>query len=214
MRSLLLVALVVSLTACAREPANNSHSSDDTEATATTATATATATASTASAPSASAAVATVDTAASASASAALAKLCAEQHKKPYPEIGSSASDIQLRVVTQSLPRTSATASASPSAVGGGTVANVSQVVASMAAGFRRCFNQGLQCDEHMEGSLRVSTKIGPDGSIVAVAPYGAHGLSQGVIDCVLGVVTSKQFAPPDGGGATVVIPVLFTRAE
>lgn len=92
-----------------------------------------------------------------------------------------------------------------------GKVANASQVVAGMGAGFRRCYNLGLAEDAHMKGSVRVTTKIGPGGEVVSAVPTGGAGLSEAVIACVVERITKASFVAPDGGGATVVIPITFT---
>lgn len=100
-------------------------------------------------------------------------------------------------------------ASIGGASVSGGSVANASSVVAGMGAGFRRCYNKGLQEDPNMKGSVRITAKIGPNGEVLSVSPSGS-GLSGTVISCVASRVSSAQFAPPEGGGATVVIPVTF----
>lgn len=100
-------------------------------------------------------------------------------------------------------------ASIGGAAVSGGSVANASSVVARMQAGFRRCYNRGLQEDPNMKGSVRITARIGPNGEVLSVSPSGS-GLSGTVISCVAARVSSAQFAPPEGGGATVVIPVTF----
>jgi hypothetical protein len=100
-------------------------------------------------------------------------------------------------------------ASIGGAAVSGGSVANASSVVAGMAAGFRRCYNKGLQEDPNMKGSVRITAKIGPNGEVLSASPSGS-GLSGTVISCVAARVSSAQFAPPEGGGATIVIPVTF----
>ncbi len=94
--------------------------------------------------------------------------------------------------------------------VSGGNVANASSVVAGMGAGFRRCYNKGLAEDPNMKGSVRITAKIGPNGEVLSASPSGGGGLSGTVISCVTARVSSAQFAPPEGGGATVVIPVTF----
>jgi len=101
-------------------------------------------------------------------------------------------------------------ASIGGAAVAGGSVANASSVVAGMAAGFRRCYNRGLQEDPTMKGSVKITAKIGPNGEVLGASPSGGGGLSGTVISCVASRVASAQFAPPDGGGATIVIPVSF----
>lgn len=94
--------------------------------------------------------------------------------------------------------------------VSGGTVGNAGAVVAGMAAGFRRCYQRGLAEDPGMKGSIRITAKIGPNGEVLSASPGGGGGLSGTVTSCVAGVVSSRTFAKPDGGGATIVIPVSF----
>ncbi|KYF78617.1 hypothetical protein BE17_09355 [Sorangium cellulosum] len=95
-------------------------------------------------------------------------------------------------------------------AVSGGSVSNAPSIVAGMTAGFRRCYNKGLQEDPSMKGSVRITAKIGPNGEVISATPSGGSGLSGTVVSCVVARVQSAQFAPPEGGGATVVIPVTF----
>lgn len=94
--------------------------------------------------------------------------------------------------------------------VSGGSVANASSVVAKMAAGFRRCYNRGLQENPDMKGSIRITAKIGPNGEVLGASASGGGGLSGTVVSCVTARVGSAQFSPPEGGGATIVIPVSF----
>lgn len=101
-------------------------------------------------------------------------------------------------------------ASIGGASVSGGTVGNASSVVAGMAAGFRRCYQKGLQEDPNMKGSVRVTARIGPNGEVQSASPAGGGGLSGTVTSCVAGVVSSRTFDKPEGGGATIVIPVSF----
>ncbi len=95
--------------------------------------------------------------------------------------------------------------------VAGGAVANASAVVAGMAGAFRRCFNRGLQEDPTMKGSVRITAKIGKSGEVLETSPSGGAGLSEIVIGCVAARVSSGKFSPPEGGLATIVIPVSMT---
>jgi hypothetical protein len=61
-----------------------------------------------------------------------------------------------------------------------------------------------------MKGSVRVTARIGPNGEVLSASASGGGGLSGSVVSCVQARVASAQFAPPEGGGATVVIPVTF----
>jgi hypothetical protein len=91
----------------------------------------------------------------------------------------------------------------------GGAVANANAVVAAMAAGFRRCYNIGLTHeDPTMKGTLRITARIGPNGEVLSASASGGGTLSPTVIGCLRSRVASSQFAPPEGGGATLLIPV------
>ena len=96
--------------------------------------------------------------------------------------------------------------------VSGGHVSNASAVVAGMASGFRRCYNRGLAENPEMEGSIKISAQIGPNGEVLSSSPSGGGGLSAAVVSCVKARVASAQFAPPEGGSATIVIPVTLVR--
>lgn len=87
-----------------------------------------------------------------------------------------------------------------------GNVANAQ----GMGAGFRRCFNRALQDDPKASGSVRLTAIIGPDGRVVSVSPSAPIGLPDNMIVCLIVCVSNTQFAPPDGGKATIVIPTSF----
>lgn len=98
--------------------------------------------------------------------------------------------------------------------VSGGAVTNAATVVAGMAAGFRRCYQKGLVEDASMKGTVRITARIGPAGEVQSAAPSSGGGLSSTVTSCVAGVVSSRTFDKPAGGGATIVIPVSFSPAS
>lgn len=64
-----------------------------------------------------------------------------------------------------------------------------------------------------MKGSVRLTAKIDATGHVASVVP-AVYGLSVKVAACVTAVVAAAQFAPPEGGGATVVIPVTFVAVD
>lgn len=97
--------------------------------------------------------------------------------------------------------------SAEPS---GGVVSNAQQVVAAMRAGLRACYKHGLDIDPTMQGSVRVIATVGANGEVVSARPSGASGLSQEVVRCVTNRVSGAQFSAPQGGNATIVIPMSF----
>jgi hypothetical protein len=59
---------------------------------------------------------------------------------------------------------------------------------------------------------MRVTAKIGPTGDVLSVKP-SATGLSGDVIWCVSRRLSNALFAPPEGGEATIVIPVKLAPA-
>jgi hypothetical protein len=90
----------------------------------------------------------------------------------------------------------------------GGHVNDMAKVVAGMAPAFTRCYDIGLGQDSKMAGSVRVTIKIGPKGEVISAAPAGGDGLSAEVIACVIHVVQAARFSPPEGGSATITIPL------
>ncbi|MFO0613842.1 MAG: protein kinase [Polyangiaceae bacterium] len=103
-----------------------------------------------------------------------------------------------------------AAAAVGGAALSGGTVANAGSVVAGMSAGFRACYQRGLAEDPTMAGTVRVTAKIGPSGEVQSTSATSTGNLSGAVVACVQSRVASAQFSPPEGGGATLVIPVTF----
>jgi len=91
----------------------------------------------------------------------------------------------------------------------GGRVDGVASVIAGLRAGFRRCYNDGLRGDPAMRGSVRLTAVIGPPGDVLSVRPT-ATGLSDAVVSCVAARLASARFAAPEGGSATVDVPVTF----
>lgn len=106
-----------------------------------------------------------------------------------------------------------AVATPNATATSGGSVTNASAVVASMAPAFRRCYNHALQKDPNTRGSARITGKIGAQGEVLSVSP-SSSGLSADTVACISAVVASARFSPPEGGGATIVIPVTFVSHD
>jgi TonB family protein len=94
--------------------------------------------------------------------------------------------------------------------VKGGAVSNADRVVAGMRAGFRACYNRGLASNPDLQGSVRIVATIGPNGEVSGATSQGGSSLGDEVVQCVIRRVKSANFSPPEGGRATVVIPVTF----
>ena len=98
-----------------------------------------------------------------------------------------------------------------PPSISGSDFPDAPRVVAGMQAGLRLCYRRGLEQDDPtMQGSVRVTAQVGPNGEVRSAQPSGGGGLSPGVIACVVSRVRSAQFGSPASGGATVVIPMTF----
>jgi tetratricopeptide (TPR) repeat protein len=91
-----------------------------------------------------------------------------------------------------------------------GYVANAASVVSQMAAPFRRCYNAALQVDPNVEGSLRITATVGAQGEVLRATATTRGSLPRATIDCVLDVAFAATFSAPEGGAATIVIPVTF----
>lgn len=96
-------------------------------------------------------------------------------------------------------------------AVAGGSVSNAARVVAGMRAGFRNCYQRGLNEDPNAAGSIRLTIKVGPGGEVTAVTPAPAGQLPASVIACVVNRARAAQFAPPDSGSPVISVPITFT---
>lgn len=93
-------------------------------------------------------------------------------------------------------------------------IANADAVVASLRAQFRSCYQQGLQTDPTMAGTVLISAKVDADGSVVASDVGFAKGLSSEVATCLAGVVKAATFAAPGGTGSTLQIPITFQPGQ
>jgi hypothetical protein len=97
-------------------------------------------------------------------------------------------------------------------AVSGGTVSNAARVVAGMRAGFRACYNRGLQENPDAQGSIRLTIRVGAGGEVQGVSASPSGNLPASVVGCVQSRASAAQFAPPEGGSAVVVVPVTFVK--
>jgi hypothetical protein len=94
-------------------------------------------------------------------------------------------------------------------AVSGGEIRNASSVIASRAAGFRRCFNEASKDGVEPCGTLRMTVRVNEIGAIVSVHTESI-GLDRALSECVASKIWEAQFDAPEGGAATLIIPVAF----
>jgi len=65
-----------------------------------------------------------------------------------------------------------------------------------------------------MSGKLGVSVRIGPNGEVQSASMVSNSGLSPAATDCVVRVLKQAQFDAIGGGGSTMQVPLVFTRAK
>jgi Ca-activated chloride channel family protein len=122
--------------------------------------------------------------------------------------IGSSSSEVGSGAVVAG-PK--GNASVGGVAVSGGTVSNAARGVAGMRAGFRACYQRGLNENPDIQGSLRLTILVGSGGAVTNVTPNGTSGnLPASVVGCVVARARTAQFDPPEGGTATIAVPITF----
>jgi hypothetical protein len=90
------------------------------------------------------------------------------------------------------------------------SVRNASSVIAALAPDFRACYNHVLRRDPDMAGTVRLTANIGAGGAVLRVhslAPASYHAL---MVECPMDRLLAAHFSPPEGGGATIVVPLTF----
>jgi hypothetical protein len=98
------------------------------------------------------------------------------------------------------------------SSVAGGNISNAAKVVAAMRPAFRACYQKSLDQNPDSQGSIKMAIKVGPGGEVTGVTATPSGNLAPGVIDCVTARARRAQFDPPEGGAATVQVPVTFVK--
>jgi hypothetical protein len=93
-------------------------------------------------------------------------------------------------------------------------VPDAPKVIGGLYGGFRRCYEAGLNGENpDMEGTIRVTAKVGPNGEVTSATPTVSGSLSGGVVSCVVGKIKGAQFSPPTNGvGAVLMIPVTLKK--
>jgi hypothetical protein len=96
--------------------------------------------------------------------------------------------------------------------VQGGTVSNASRVVAGMRAGFRACYQRGLNENPDSSGSIRLTIRVGAGGEVAGVTATPTGSLPASVVSCVQARAQAAQFDAPEGGSAVIQVPVTFVK--
>lgn len=93
-----------------------------------------------------------------------------------------------------------------------GNVSGAASVIAAMRAGFRRCYEQGLQRDPDIAGRINLTIQVGPAGNVSSVSGGPSGNIPSSVVDCVKARASAGQFNPPDGGSAAISVPISFVK--
>jgi hypothetical protein len=96
--------------------------------------------------------------------------------------------------------------------VQGGMISNASRVVAGMRAGFRACYQRGLDENPDAQGRIQLTIRVGPGGEVSGVTAVPSGNLPASVVACVRSRASTAQFDPPEGGAAAINVPVSFVK--
>jgi hypothetical protein len=92
-----------------------------------------------------------------------------------------------------------------------GTIADAESVVDRLRSRFNECYEKALWQNPDSQGALRVTSRIAVDGRVSSSRGVGI-GLGADTYQCVTRAVLDARFAPPEGGSATLAIPVVLVQ--
>ena len=107
------------------------------------------------------------------------------------------------------MPSGPSDSSATSSAPQISNISDASRVVAGMRAGFRACYQRGLNRDGTLQGAVRLTIRIQASG-VVETVTATSFGFPDAVVDCLLERAGKAVFDPPEGGSAVLQVPVTF----
>ena len=91
-----------------------------------------------------------------------------------------------------------------------GSVGNARATVVGLAPVFRACYNDVLRQDPAMKGWIRLIATIGAGGEVLRVRTLAPASFAESMIQCPMERLLAVRFAPPEGGRATIIVPVTF----
>jgi Ca-activated chloride channel family protein len=107
-----------------------------------------------------------------------------------------------------------ANASVGGPSVTGGSVDNAARVVAGMRAGFRNCYNRALPQNPEACGKIILTIGVGSDGGVQRVSTASTGSLPDTAVACVKARAQAAQFDPPQGGKATITVPITMITED
>jgi hypothetical protein len=93
-----------------------------------------------------------------------------------------------------------------------GSVPDAERVIYGLRSAFRRCYQRGLEQYPDAEGAVRLTFVIQSNGEPGSVGAAPSGNLPRSIVSCIQGHARSAQFAPPEGGSAVVVAPVILRK--
>jgi hypothetical protein len=93
-----------------------------------------------------------------------------------------------------------------------GSVPDAERVIYGLRAAFRQCYQRGLDQFPDAEGAVRLTFAVGPNGEPTNVGAASSGNLPPSIVSCIQGRARNAQFAPPEGGSAVVVAPVILRK--
>jgi hypothetical protein len=93
-----------------------------------------------------------------------------------------------------------------------GIVPDAERVIYGLRSAFRRCYQRGLDQYPDAEGAVRLTFVIQSNGDPGSVGAAPSGNLPPSIVSCIQGHARSAQFAPPEGGSAVVVAPVILKK--
>jgi hypothetical protein len=85
-------------------------------------------------------------------------------------------------------------------------------VVAGLRPAIHHCFSRWLDSKLDAQGSVRLALELGCAGEVEAISAEN-RGVDESTLTCLFSALAPARFAPPAGGHATVLVPVVFKNA-
>ena len=89
---------------------------------------------------------------------------------------------------------------------------NPDLVVAGLRPALHHCFSRWLDDRVNAQGSVRFKLELGCAGEVEAISAEN-RGVDSSTLVCLFSAVAPARFAPPAGGHATLLVPVVFKNA-
>lgn len=89
---------------------------------------------------------------------------------------------------------------------------NPDLVLATLRPALHHCFSRWLDDQVDAQGSVRFKLELGCGGEVEAISAEN-QGVDARALECLFSAVAPARFAPPVGGHAVVLMPVVFKNA-